>query len=150
MNWPCRCPWYTHWSPSWSTSRCVSVGWVTGSLERSWVPGLASSARKRWEKCSSSWIGGPLLVWAIRPGSVRWTVCGLRVGWTVSGKLVDHPWDGFGVWSSLPIPGHIYPGWWPLVFGQDVDILTSIRFWSSKMASFFDFFSGPCSLLNFW
>ncbi len=33
---------------------------------------------------------------------------------------------------------------------QYVDILTAIRFWSSKVASFFDFFPGPGSLLDFW
>ncbi len=33
---------------------------------------------------------------------------------------------------------------------QYVDILTAIWFWSSKVASVFDFFPGPCSLLDFW
>ncbi len=32
---------------------------------------------------------------------------------------------------------------------HDVEILTAIGFWSSKVASFFDFFPGPCSLLDF-
>ncbi len=109
-----RCPRCIRWSISWSIYQCVSVGWAAGSPVQSGVLGLVFSVRRRLVNCSLSWIAGPLLAWAIRPGSVQWIVCVLLVGWIVSGKWTDYPWGEFGVWSFWPVPDRNCPSWWPL------------------------------------
>ncbi len=77
-----------YWSPSWSTCQCESADWVAGSLERSWVLGLASWVRRILVNCTVSLTGEPLLVLTIRLGSARWIGCVPLLSWIVFGKWV--------------------------------------------------------------
>jgi len=142
-NWLCRCPGWIRWSPSWSICQCESADWAAGSLEQSWVLGLASWVRRISVNCKVSLTGEPPLVWAIHLSFARWTGCVVLVGWTVSEKWVDYPWDGSSEWNPVLGPNRIYYLWlldaWTgcqctgsgMVLVLQGDICLQFLFWST-------------------